>query len=151
MKVQVVLVLVVGLLVGADKNEDKVKKELEKFQGEWVPVLAEINGTAVPYEGLKVVKVTVKGDQVTMKEGDQTAQATITLDPTEKPRRIDSTSKYSKGKEIKTTGIYEFDGGKLKVCYTLAGGQRPKEFSTKGGTEGNPVFLIVYQRAKEDK
>jgi uncharacterized protein (TIGR03067 family) len=150
MKVQVVLVLVVGLLVGAGKK-DEVKKELKKFQGEWVPVSAEVNGTAAPYEGLKVVKVTVKGDKVTIKDGDQTAQGTITLDPTRKPRRIDTTAKHLKGKEMKTTGIYEFDGGKLKVCYTLAGGQRPREFSTKGGTEEKPVILIVYKRVKKDK
>jgi uncharacterized protein (TIGR03067 family) len=150
MKVQVILVLTVGLLVGADKN-DEVKKELKKFQGEWEPVSGEINGMAAPYEGLKVIKVSVKGNKVTIKDGEQTEQGTFTLDPTKKPRQIDVTAKNSKGMEMKTTGIYEFDGGKLKVCYTLAGGERPKDFSTKGGTEKNPVILIVYKQAKKDK
>jgi uncharacterized protein (TIGR03067 family) len=144
-----VVVLAVGLLIGADKKDDAIK-ELKKFQGEWVPVSVEVNGKAAPAEALKDVKVTVKGNKITFKEGAKTMEGTFTLAPTKKPKQIDATAK-EKDKEFKTIGIYEFDGDKLKICDTLAGGERPKKFSSKGGTQKNPIILTVYKRAKKDK
>jgi uncharacterized protein (TIGR03067 family) len=143
----VVLVLAAGLLIGADKKED-AKKDQKMFQGSWVPVSVEVNGEEVPKEQLKDVLVTVKGNKVTFKEGDKTSEATFTLDPTKKPKQINGTAK-EKDKEVKTIGIYEFDSGKLKICYTLEGGKRPTEFTSKGGTKEKPVFLAVYKRAKK--
>jgi uncharacterized protein (TIGR03067 family) len=142
--------LVVGLVVGADRKDD-AKKELMKFQGEWVPVSVELNGTALTEAGVKDVRVIVKGDKLTIKERDKTSEGSFALDPTKKPKHIDGTGKDSQGKEHKTIGIHEFDGDKLKLCYTLAGGERPKEFSSKGGTQKNPIMLVVYQRAKKEK
>jgi uncharacterized protein (TIGR03067 family) len=152
MKVQVILVLTVGLMVGADKKEDKVKEELKKFQGEWVMDSVGVNGKVVnlPDRAGKP-KWTVKGNTFTVKTQDFTIEWTFTLDPTKNPKQIDRTTKPSQWKEVKTKGIYEFDGDKLKMCYNMSGEERPKEFSPKGGTEKNPVILIVYKRAKKDK
>jgi uncharacterized protein (TIGR03067 family) len=150
MKKHVVVVLAVGLLIGADKK-DEAKKELKKFQGEWVPVSVEINGKAIPEEAIKNVKVTVKGNKLTFTEGGTTIEGTFTLDPTRKPKQIDGKAKGPQGKEVKTIGIYELDGDKLKICDTLAGGERPRKFSSKGGTPKNPITLTVYKRAKKDK
>jgi uncharacterized protein (TIGR03067 family) len=149
MKRCVVLVLAAGLLVAGDKKED-AKKDLKKFQGQWVAVSVELNGKAVPDEAVKSVKVTVKGNKVTIKEGDMTSEGKFTLDPTKKPKQIDGTAKEG-DKEVKTIGIYEFDGDKVKICYALAGKERPKEFSTKAGTQQSPLILTVYKRAKKAK
>jgi uncharacterized protein (TIGR03067 family) len=150
MKVPVVLVLAVGLLVGADKK-DEVKKELKKFQGEWVPVSMEINGQAMIEAELKGMKLTVKGNKATFQVGGETFEGTFTLDPTKKPKQIDGKAKGTQGKDVKTVGIYEFDGDKLKICDTWAAGKRPTKFSTKGGTPKNTIVLVVYKRVKKDK
>jgi uncharacterized protein (TIGR03067 family) len=145
-----VVLLAVGLVIGADQKDD-AKKYLKIFQAEWVPVSIEMNGKAVPDKAFKDNKVTVKGNKLTVQYGGMTREGTFTLDPTQMPKRIDATGKDPQGKEIKTVGIYEFDGDKLKICDTLAGGERPKQFSSKGGTQKNPVLLTVYQRAKMEK
>jgi uncharacterized protein (TIGR03067 family) len=142
-----VLVLAVGLVTGADQK-DEAKKDLMKFQGEWMLVSLEVNGKSMPEaKG----KITVKGNKITFQRGGKTVEETFTLDPTKKPKQIDGTGKDPQGKEYKTIGIYELDGGKFKICNTLPGGERPREFSTKGGTQKNPVILVVYQRAKKEK
>ena len=48
-----------------------------------------------------------------------------------------------KGKTI--LAIYEFKGDTLRICYDLAGKNRPTEFAA---TKENGCFLVVYQRAK---
>jgi uncharacterized protein (TIGR03067 family) len=151
MNLQVVLALVVGFPVGVDKKGDKVKQELKKLQGEWVQVYREANGRDFPPEVLEGVRMTIKGNRYTISElGDPAIEGTFTLDPTPKAKQIDDAGKYQ-GREFKSVGIYRFDGDKLTLCYTSQGKGRPKEFSTKGGTEQNPVILIVYQRAQKDK
>jgi uncharacterized protein (TIGR03067 family) len=153
MKVQVGLVLVVGLLVGADEptKKDKeilAKEELKKFQGEWVPVAMEVNGKPAPEQALKGLRVTLKGNRATFQQRDKTSQGTFTIDPTTRPKQIGATGQEG-GREVKTIGIYEFDGDKLRICYTPVGGPRPTEFSSKRGTEKQPIFLDVLQRAQD--
>jgi uncharacterized protein (TIGR03067 family) len=144
------VLLAASLVVGADKPAAGVKQELKKFQGDWVAVAIEVNGRQAPEQLVKSLRVTFKGNQVTIKEGRRVSEATFTIKPTKKPPRIDGTSKAGE-KEIETIGIYEFDGDRLTICYTLAGGKRPQKFSTKGGTEKSPLFMAVYQRPKQDQ
>src|SRR5262245_37497697 len=114
MKVHGVLVLVVVLLVGADKKEGAAQTELKKFQGEWVVASLEVNGKAARPEDLKDLRLTFQGNKVTRKLGDMTAEGTITLDPTQKPKQLDGTAKDPDGKEVKAVGIYQFVGKRLK-------------------------------------
>jgi uncharacterized protein (TIGR03067 family) len=150
MNVQVVLALAMGFPVGVDKKGHTVKEELKKLQGQWVLVFVEVNGEVYSE---KETKLTVKGHDFTMRVGSWSLGATFTLDPTKKPKRFDVRwGEDSQAKEDKTLGIYEFDGGKLKVCCTLAGGDRPKEFSTKKGGRGEKTtLLMVFKRAKKDE
>jgi uncharacterized protein (TIGR03067 family) len=145
MKVYGVLVLAAGLLAGA--GEDARTKELKKFQGEWVAVSVVVNGKEVPREAA----VVVAGTKLTFNEGGRTSEATFTFDPTQKPKHIRMNHGKLAGKPVRSIGIYEFDGDKLKVCLGPAEGKRPKEFSTKGGTLEKPLILIVYGRPKKDK
>jgi len=136
-------------LAAADDTEkqEAVKKELKKFEGIWVMVSDERNGVEAPKEFVNKVRMTIKGDKFTFKQGDSTIEGTIVLDPSKKPRAYDA-SATENGTKISTVGIYEFDGDTLKVCYTPEGGERPKEFSTKGGTDDHPIMLGVYKREK---
>jgi uncharacterized protein (TIGR03067 family) len=138
----------VPLAVADDtEKQEAVQKELKKFEGTWVMVAAERNGVKAPEDAVKTVRVIIKGDKFTIKEGDNTIEGTIVLDPSKNPRAY-AASATENGKKISTVGIYEFDGDTLKVCYTPEGEERPKEFSTKGGTDEHPIMLGVYKREK---
>jgi uncharacterized protein (TIGR03067 family) len=143
------MALTVGLLVAADNPKGGVKKELKKFQGKWVLVSMEFNGKAAPAEAVKKVRLTVKGNKVTIHEGEKETKATFKLNPAKDPKWLDATATVN-GKEEKTLGIYKFDGGKLTVCYSHVTGNRPKEFSSEGGTKEKPLILAVYQRPKKE-
>jgi hypothetical protein len=47
---------------------------------------------------------------------------------------MDSTLGHSFPAGATSVGIYEFDGDSLRICFTDKGGERQKEFSTKGGS-----------------
>jgi uncharacterized protein (TIGR03067 family) len=155
MRVQVLWVLAVGLLLGADKVEDKKEdkkedaaKELKKFEGKWVAVSREENGKKASGSALKGFTLTAQGNKLTLIDGRRTSAGSFTLDLGKTPKQIDITGQYG-GREIKLLGIYAFDGDKLKVCYAGDGGERPKKFSSKGGTADSPVIFTVYKKAKK--
>jgi uncharacterized protein (TIGR03067 family) len=140
---KLLVVLTVGLLLGADAKDDG-KKELEKFQGEWTVESGERDGQKFPEEVAKSLKRTVKGDKtIVSREGQVVAEGTITLDPTKKPKTIDIKLDAS-GETVQ--GIYELDGDTLKICYAAPGMPRPKEFATK---EGSGLTLGVWKRVKK--
>ena len=143
----VLLVAGAALAVAADDKKDDAKDELKKFEGTWVLVSSERDGEKAPAEELKKVmpKAVVKGDKVTLSVGDKTVmEAEFTIDPTKKPKTIDSTATTGPDKGKKTLGIYEIDGDTFKICYNEK--ERPKEFSAKKGS-GNT--LDTYTREKK--
>jgi uncharacterized protein (TIGR03067 family) len=152
--VVLVLALGVGTSFGAVPNKppkgDAAGKELPQFQGEWVVVYMERNGVFLSQDDLKPLLATFRGNKFAWRF-EPTRPYTITIDPTKKPRQINATAKDPNGKQVKTIGIYEFDGDKLKICDTPAGGKRPKEFTSKGGTKGKHLTLTVFKRVKKDK
>ena len=138
-------------LAAADDNDkqEAIKKELKKFEGTWTMLYAERNGVLAREEAIKNIRVIIKGDKFTIKEGDSTVEGSLVVDPSKEPRAYDAKATQN-GEKLTTVGIYEFDGDTLKVCYTREDGERPKEFSTKGGTDDHPVMLAVYKRQKTE-
>jgi uncharacterized protein (TIGR03067 family) len=120
---------------------------LKKLEGTWVIASMERNREQAPKEALKGIRLIIKGDEFTIKDGNMTLKGTFKVDPAQKPKVLDATATED-GKKETTVGIYEFDGDMLKVCYTPEGGERPKEFSTKAGTNEHPIMLDVYKREK---
>ena len=133
------LAAVVILFAGVASGDDK--KELDRFQGEWVYVSSEKDGKKTPEEELKGVVRTIKGDQYTLSKGDKVlARGTIKVDPSKKPATIDVMR--SDGDRA-LLGIYEFDGDTQKVCLAAPGKDRPREFSAK---EGSGNTLTVWKK-----
>lgn len=129
------------------------KGELKRFEGTWRSVSSESNGKAAPKDVATSLIIIFKGDGFTMREvgKDRALKGTMKVDPSKTPKELDWTAEVLEKKRT-TIGIYAFEGDTLKVCYTPEGGQRPKTFSTKDGTDEHPVFLAVYKRqlAKDD-
>jgi uncharacterized protein (TIGR03067 family) len=151
------MVFLICLLIGSEKRED-VKKELKRFQGEWVLVKAEVNGKAVPdlVDKGKNFIIVIRGNKSWFEDRDNSSGdvipsevTTFTISPMKKPKQIDITFVEEEERFRRNVGIYEFQGDKLKICYTPAGGKRPKRFSSKEGTEKNAIFLGIYKRVKK--
>jgi uncharacterized protein (TIGR03067 family) len=143
----VLLVAGAALAVAADDKKDDAKDELKKFEGTWQLVSSEHDGEKAPAEEIKkaMPKAVVKGDKVTLSAGGKTVmEAEFTVDPTKKPKTIDSTATAGPDKGKKTLGIYELDGDNLKICFNEK--ERPKEFSAKKGS-GNT--MDTYTREKK--
>jgi uncharacterized protein (TIGR03067 family) len=135
----------VGLLVGAGAPAGEGKKDKAALQGAWKVVTVEERGRSKEdNEGHEVV---FKGDEFTLKRGDQTIiKATIKLDPTKKPKQIDlKITEDFRNKHVGETaeGIYELEKDQLKVCIVEpgSGGARPTEFTAPEGTKQVVVTL----------
>src|SRR5581483_4019740 len=124
-----------ALALGADdKKDDAAKEELKKLEGTWLLVSAEEDGQKMPDNGVKI-KAVVKGDKLTLHFGEQTLEGTISVDPSKKPKEIDTVTTADKKKSL---GIYDLDGDTLKIC--VGKSERPKEFDAKKGS-GNGLYV----------
>ena len=57
MRKLVLVALLAGLLVAADKKEDAAKKDLAKMQGEWIAVASESGGITIGEQEIRPLKV----------------------------------------------------------------------------------------------
>ena len=137
------LVLASAALASGAEKKEAANEELKKFAGTWALVSLEVNGKLVPADKVKDIKLVVKGGKATWsRAGKVIAESTFAVDPTKKPKTMDSTFTSGPDKGEKILSIYELDGDNLKVCSA----QRPKEFSTK---EGYQCRLGVYRRMRK--
>jgi uncharacterized protein (TIGR03067 family) len=150
MRATLALSTVTFLLFGvAAAQDDAVKKELKKFQGTWEAVSGESAGKPQPPESVEGLTVTFQGDKFVSKKGDKVLQeGTIKIDPAKSPRQIDVIASSGPEADKAQLGIYKFEGDRLIICGTPAGGQRPTAFKTDGDEKAH---LIVARRAKARK
>jgi len=142
-----VALVVIGVVMAAD--DAPAPDDAKLLQGTWILVGFEVNGKsigdAVRGVGIKVTfkdrEVMFSGKGAGGKDGPLTG--TFQLDPSKKPKTIDTTI----NKEVEP-GIYQLEGDTLKLCTARAGGERPKEFKTG---EGDGTRLFVFQRESKDK
>jgi uncharacterized protein (TIGR03067 family) len=129
MKPRVLFVLSVGLLVGAQAQDD-AKKEMANFKGTWSLLSVVLpTGDKGPSENdikeMKLVFGQPADDSMVMKFGDKGEKAsTYKLDPSKSPKEIDM--QPSGGPKL-AKGIYKLDGDTLVICANNQG-DRPKEF-----------------------
>jgi uncharacterized protein (TIGR03067 family) len=129
-----------------------VKDTVKRFAGTWVTVSAETNGNQAPKDGLVGITMTFEDNKFALKHTDsrRVIEGTFTIDSAKTPKEYDASAVLA-GKKYSITGIYEFVGDKLTICYTPDGGKRPRDFSTKNGTDDHPIYLTVYQRQEDTK
>jgi uncharacterized protein (TIGR03067 family) len=113
--------------------------ELQRFQGTWVMISAEMDGKKVQDAHVKQSRITFVGDKVeviTPHQHKDTIIASIAkLDATKNPKEMHWVR--TAGPKAGTTmiAIYEFEGpDQYKVCFDPAGSAVPKEFGTKAGS-----------------
>ncbi len=132
-----------ALLLNAGAPADS---DLDKLQGTWVLAAMESDGEAVPAESFKGWNSEYKGNKLTLRAGETVRRrGIITLEPSRKPKAINTWDQDGPFADQTVPGIYELDGDVLRLCFARPGEDRPKEFSTKGG---KAFLYCVYKRSK---
>jgi uncharacterized protein (TIGR03067 family) len=70
-------------------------------------------------------------------------QGIVTLDPSRKPKAMNTWDQDGPFEDQTVPGIYELDGETLKICFARPGEDRPKNFTTK---EGTGFLFCVYKK-----
>ena len=113
----------VPLVIAADVPKEDPEAPLKKFEGSWKVTVAERDGEKLSADKVKGIKVTIAGNQMTIKDDRGSDIATIKIDPAQKPATIDF--QPADGDKA-ALGIYAWSGEQLKMCWGKAGGPRPR-------------------------
>ena len=133
------VIAAVVLLAGSGCANADSQAELQKFQGDWVMVSAEMDGKAVGDADVQSSRITFAGDKVEMIAPHQhngTIKASISrIDVTATPMQMHWVR--SEGPNAGTTmmAVYEFEGpDQYRISFDPAGATVPKEFRTAAGS-----------------
>lgn len=125
--------------------KDEPKDAQDALQGEWKIVEFVKGGKAT--DAAKLGAVTIKGDQLTIRDGKRDEPATFTLDPKAKPPAIDiRPGNAGAKKDAVIKGIYKLEKDRLTIAFGGDGTERPKEFKSEAGSK---TGLFVLERVKK--
>ncbi|MBI4773305.1 MAG: TIGR03067 domain-containing protein [Deltaproteobacteria bacterium] len=126
-------------IAGAQAQQQSVDAELQKFQGTWMMISAEMDGKKVNDAHVKQSRITFVGDKVELiaphQHKDTIVASVVKLDCTKNPKEMHwvRTAGPNAGKTM--IAIYEFEGpDQYKICFDPASLVVPKEFGTKAGS-----------------
>jgi uncharacterized protein (TIGR03067 family) len=144
MKFHAIMIVAAGALIAADNPKDaEIKKDLEHLKGTWIAASYVKDGKPAPEGDLKMMKLSVAGDQVNFTKGKDVRKSTYKIDPTQKPKSLDIVMVDGPDKGKTLMGIYEITGDDLKICLAILDKPRPKEFAAKPET-----ILETWKREK---
>ncbi len=126
-------------LVSAQASGQNTDAELQRFQGTWVLISAEMNGKKVNDTHVKQSRITFVGDKVEVitphQHKEKIIASVVKLDPTKNPKEMHWVRSTGPNAGNTTIAIYEFEGtDQYKICFDPASSGVPKTFGTKEGT-----------------
>jgi uncharacterized protein (TIGR03067 family) len=151
MKVQGIMLVAVGLLLGADSPPEKApRREAGHLQGRWELVYSEslVDGKRV--RDRESWTAHFSGELLYLEwDEDEEDEFSFRLDPTTDPKSIDLTGTPDDETEpITLRGIYALKGNRLTICLNLkAGKARPAKF-IPGCVPGGDTEVWVFRRMK---
>jgi uncharacterized protein (TIGR03067 family) len=126
--------------------QDEGKLDPAKLVGTWNYVVGERDGKKVPEDNLKKGTVEITKETISLKGADATYVMKYSLDTKKSPCQISiEITEGPQGQGAKTVGIIALKGDELQLCYPAMGGEVPKEFKSK---EGSNLNLFVLKRKK---
>jgi uncharacterized protein (TIGR03067 family) len=133
------LVWSVGTIAAAPAPGQGAAAELQKFQGTWVMISAEMDGKKVADAQVKQSKITFVGDKVELitphQHKDKIVASIAKLDLTKNPKEMHWVRTAGPNAGTTVIAIYEFEGpDQYKICFDPAGLIVPKKFGTKTGS-----------------
>ena len=130
-----------------NKEQPPKKSDVEKLQGTWNIATLEMDGMKMPDNAVTGARIVLQGNNFTSISMGATYKGTFKVDATKMPRTIDMTFTDGPEKGNTSLGIYELDGDHWKICLTVTGTERPKEFATKAG--GGHAFETLKRQTAE--
>ena len=133
------LVWSVGTIGAAPAPGQSAEAELQKFQGAWVMIAAEMDGKKVHDAQVKQSKITFVGDKVELftphQHKDKIVASVAKLDLTKNPKEMHWVRTAGPNAGTTMIAIYEFEGpDQYQICFDPAGLAVPKKFGTKAGS-----------------
>ena len=150
--------LLVGFTVGSAASPAEegtppkdAKEELKLLEGAWKVVGLEANGKKAPPEALKGMSWSFRDAELSCNDPGNKLEdkATVKLDPSRSPKRIDIVGLTGTGKGKTVAGIYKIDNGQLIVCMRdaeVAKKGRPEKFAT---AKDSGLGIITLERVKK--
>lgn len=113
--------------------------ELQRFQGTWLLVAAEMDGKPVADEHVQKSRLTYVGDQVELLVPHQHHEVIVAkilaLDPGQRPAQMKWVRTKGPFTGVATVAIYEFEGAdQYKICLDPSGKTLPARFGTDAGS-----------------
>ena len=139
MAVAVLLLWSVWSSFAAGVEGADAQQELQKFQGTWVMVSAEMDGKKIADENVGRSKITFQGDKMQVLVPHQHAEMIVVdivkIDPSKNPKEMHFVRKNGPNAGKTMIGIYEFEGDdQYRFAFDPTGATTLKEFTTKEGT-----------------
>ena len=123
------------------KGSDKamlIQKDYDALTGRWQLVQSIIDGKAVPESEVAQTVLITDHDEFRFPADARVGTAPLgkfTIDPTTKPKQVDSTALSGPDKGRVTKGIYEIiDANNKRACWGKPGGPRPTDFTSEPGS-----------------
>jgi uncharacterized protein (TIGR03067 family) len=132
--------LLAAAFTGVILAQDKALKEIEGTYK--VTHMEKVDKIAMK-DTIDSIKVTIKGEELTIKIGDDEKKAKIKVDATKTPNTIDILPADGPEKGSTFPGIYKYDKGDLTLAFTEKG-ERPKEFKVAGE-------IVLLKMKREEK
>jgi uncharacterized protein (TIGR03067 family) len=97
---------------------------LEKLQGDWDAIAHEFRGLSAPNaEEYFPYRLSIVGDKVTVERGSKKKEATVSLEPTKKPKKV--TFHYPP--HFASWGTYDLKGEELTITWATGKNTEPSE------------------------
>lgn len=105
-----------------------------EFEGEWSMVSGTMDGKPLDEETVKMTKRIITGNRTVVRaSGFTILNAQFTCDASASPKTIDYVTLAGANIGKSQAGIYELEGGLLKVCVAAYGKPRPERFESIKG------------------
>lgn len=141
--VSTALVLAVTV-VHAQQNPDDGKE----LQGAWKAIAFEQSGKEAKGARIRLLEGMsweFRGGEFAWRmEGQIQSKGVYKINPSQSPKEIDL---FDSQRKIRSVGIYELQGGTLRIRFNGDGDPRPKAFTTEKGTRNH--FLIELERPQK--
>jgi uncharacterized protein (TIGR03067 family) len=143
------LALMVFIGFGVARGADEASDLARRLQGEWEGVEIEIQGEKRPEEDAKAFRLSIKGDEVTVKTNSCPGRKSKLekLDPAKSPMEMDLLALERSEKGGTQHCIISLDKERLLLCAPLSGDRRPTEFKT----QAKDGFVLVLLKRVESK
>jgi uncharacterized protein (TIGR03067 family) len=135
-----IVALLAGILVAIQSRSEDHAGDIKMFQGVWTVVAAEKGGHEAGPADLKEAEMAFSEGKFTWKMGQSTTEGEFSLDAAKTPKEIRLTIQ-----DKTLAGIYQLEGGAMKICVGEADDRPTTEFTTKAGQRR---LLLVLERRK---